>query len=421
MMMLCIPVSYRGSMAEIVVRPVTDEEYPAFAKAVFQGFSDDLQDGDFVDGFKTVLPIDQTLAAFDGAEIVGTFGSYSLEITVPGGSVPMAGTTVVTVFPTHRRMGLMGQMMRRHLDTVCDDGAAIAGLWASESNLYGRYGYGIATYSREMNMRASEIVFREGVDIDRVRRIPVEDSLPVIRSVFDAALSSRPGVLARTDAWWKHQVLHDAVWRREGRTSLRIVVHDGDDGPDGYVIYRQKGGHDGEHADGTVHFNSIVALTDRAHSSLWSYLTNIDGCPNVRSWNAPVDDPLAMKLVEPRRLKGGTRKDALWILILDVVAALEARSYEQDGTIRFTVENAFRADVGGSYELSVKDGVSSCVRIDGETDIDLDLDVLGALYLGGGDAHAYAAAARIRGDVEATSRLHGLFRTAKQPWCNQVF
>jgi predicted acetyltransferase len=130
-----------------------------------------------------------------------------------------------------------------------------------------------------------------------------------------------------------------------------------------------------------------------------------------------------MKLVEPRRIKVDSQFDALWILILDVTTALEARSYEQDGSVRFTVTNAFRPDVEGSYELAITEGIASCIRIETETetDISVDLDVLGALYLGGGDALAYFAAGRLRADADAAAHVHQLFRTAQQPWCNQVF
>jgi predicted acetyltransferase len=59
--------------------------------------------------------------------------------------------------------------------------------------------------------------------------------------------------------------------------------------------------------------------------------------------------------------------------------------------------------------------------VDGDGEVSLDLDVLGAMYLGGADAFAYAAADRIRGNAQEVARLHDLFHTARAPWCNQVF
>lgn len=409
-------------MPEIDYRPVTEDEFPAFAKALADGFSVDVPDADFTDLIRTFHAPESTLGAFDGDEIVGTFAGLSVDLTIPGGSIPMVGTTAVTVFPTHRRMGVMNEMMRLHLDNAVENGYAVAGLWASETSIYGRYGYGIATYADTITMVARDIRFRDGIDIDRVARISVEDALAALPPVFDQVLGHTPGMYSRSQEWWELEVLHDAEWRRRGKTSLRIVVHETPDGPDGYAIYRHESGDsDDGHSGKTVHIVEVTAATERAHASLWSYLTNIDGSPNVRHWNSRIDDPLPMKLVEPRRIKVDSQFDALWILILDVTTALEARTYEQDGSVKFTVTNAFRPDVEGGFELTVTEGVASCVRIEGETDISVDLDVLGALYLGGGDALAYFAAGRLRADAEAADRIHQLFRTAQQPWCNQVF
>lgn len=413
---------YSPAMDSITYRPVTDEEYPAFVRALIEGFSDDVPDEELVEVIKSMLPPERTLAAFEGDDIVGTFGGYDLHLAIPGGRVAMEGTTVVTVFPTHRRMGLMSEMMRLHLENSVANGYAIAGLWASASSIYGRYGFGVASYADTVTMRTRDVVFRDGIDIDKVRRISVEAAHEVLPPVFDRVLPTTPGMYARSAVWWKADVLQDADWTKQGKTSKRIVIHEGTDGPDGYAIYRQQSGEsDDGHPNGTVHIIEIIAVTERAHTSLWSYLTNVDGCPNIRSWNTRVDDPLGMKLVEPRRIKLESRFDALWILILDVVTALAARSYEHDGTIRFTVASSFRPDVRGSYELSIENGVGSCTRIKGGADLVLDIDVLGALYLGGCDTSAYASAGRVRGDGEAIGRLHELFRTTRAPWCNQVF
>ena len=409
-------------MPEIEYRPVTDQEYPAFVRAIVEGFSDDVPDADFAELHRATLPPERTLAAFEGDEIVGTFGGYALELSIPGGHIPMEGTTVVTVFPTHRRTGLMGEMMRLHLENAVDNGYAVAGLWSSESSIYGRYGYGIATYANTVRMLSRDSQFRDGTEIDRVRRISIVDSVEILSPIFDRVLATTPGLFARSTHWWNTEVLHDADWRKRGKTLLRIVVHDGPDGPDGYAIYRHKAGEDdGGHFNGTVHVEEIVTATDLAHTSLWSYLTNVDGCPNIRAWNLRVDDPLPMKLVAPRKFRVEAHFDALSVLILDVETALEARSYEEDGTIRFTITNAFRSDVEGSYELVIDGGVGACHRIEGETEVEVDLDVLGALYLGSGDAFAYATAHRVRAEPDAVALLNRLLATARSPWCNEVF
>lgn len=56
--------------------------------------------------------------------------------------------------------------------------------------------------------------------------------------------------------------------------------------------------------------------------------------------NRPVDDPLALLLADPRQ--AGTRLvDTLWLRVLDVPAALAARTYPLTGSLAFTVHDAF--------------------------------------------------------------------------------
>ncbi|GMR03040.1 MAG: GNAT family N-acetyltransferase [Acidimicrobiia bacterium] len=409
-------------MTEFTIRPVTAEEYPAFVTAFMEGFSDDVPSDTFAETFRNTLPPERTLAAFEGEDIVGTLGGYDLELTVPGGTVPMEGTTVVTVFPTHRRMGLLRAMMSDHLDNAIANGYPIAGLWASESDIYGRFGYGVATYAYSGTMDGSRVVLRDEISVERVLRIRGEHAIDILPAVFDRVRVGTPGMFARDATWWIYDILRDEDWMKRGRTSKRYVVHDGPDGPDGYAIYRQKSGEsDDGHADGTVRVMEVIAGTPVARASLWSFLTQVDGCPNVRVWNMAIDDPLSMMVVEPRRMRMTGTFDALWVRILNVPAALESRTYELDGSVIFAVVDPFRVDTEGTYRLTVDGGSGTCESVDGVPDVELDIDVLGALYLGAGRAHGYAAANRIRGSRADIDALERMFRTSRQPWCNQVF
>jgi predicted acetyltransferase len=106
---------------------------------------------------------------------------------------------------------------------------------------------------------------------------------------------------------------------------------------------------------------------------------------------------------------------------MDVPAALEARTYESDGSIRIGVEDPFRPGTSGVYELAVSDGSGKCVAVDGDADVQFGIDVLGALYLGNGSALSMSAAGLIDAAPDRVSQLHRLFRTAVEPWCNDVF
>lgn len=409
-------------MDNIIIRPVTTDEYPAFATAFIEGFSDDLPDKGFPDLIEKVLPPERTLAAFDGDTIVGTFGGFDLKLTVPGGSVKMDGTTVVTVFPTHRRLGLMDAMTSRHLANAADNGYPVAGLWASDSGIYGRYGYGTATYAATRTVSGPMVRFRDGVEIDRVRRVTSEQAAELLPNAFDSQCRSVPGMFARNETWWAAEILSDEDWMKRGKTSQRIVVHDGPDGVDGYVIYRQKSNESSDgHADGEVSVSELIAATPRARASLWSYLMSIDGCPKVKSWNMPVHDEVLAMVREPRRFATNALFDALWIRILDVEAALSKRTYERDGTVTFSVVDGYRPTTQGSYRLAVSEGVGVCRRTDEPATLSIDVDVLGAIYLGGGDLPGYVAAGRVRGTDAEIASLHSIFAAMREPWCNQVF
>lgn len=409
-------------MADITIRPVTEDEYPAFVTAFMDGFSEDLPSETFADIERILLAPERTLAAFDGDDIVGTFGGFDMSVTVPGGgSMPMEGTTVVTVNPTYRRMGLMRKMMAKHLDNAAKGGYPIAGLWASETDIYGRFGYGIATHLRSLKMASSKIAFRDDIEIDRVRRTTQEQASTEFPPAYDAMRVQTPGMLARNPEWWEHFVLNDDEWRRKGKTKRRYVVHDGPNGVDGYASYRLKGGEsDDGHDNGTVHVVELIAATPRAEASLWSYLTRIDGSPNVESWNTPVNGTLKYMVKEPRRVRVTSASDALWIRILDVEPALTGRTYEEDGSISIAISDPFRPDTSGSFRIEVADGQATVEPCDAG-DIAMDIEVLGAAFLGGADALAYWRAGRIDGSLQDVTTFHRLFRTANAPWIDTVF
>ena len=99
-----------------------------------------------------IMEFDRTLAFFDGPEMVATAGIFSYEMTVPGGRLACAGVTRVTVRSTHRRRGLLTAMMRRQLDDMHQRGEPLAALYASEAPIYGRFGYGLATYEASLEV-----------------------------------------------------------------------------------------------------------------------------------------------------------------------------------------------------------------------------------------------------------------------------
>jgi len=402
------------------IRTITDEEVDLYRARIDLGFGQDPSgDEDARRRFTDVFENDRMFAAFDGGDIIGTGGALSFGLTVPGGAtVPMGGTTVVTVQPTHRRQGVLRALMQAHLDEVADRGEPIAGLWASESSIYGRFGFGPATYRQRVTMGTRGISMRSTEPTGQVRLLDVEEAKPLVREVYEQIRPKVAGMLTRSDGWWHARHLHE----REGGGSSkrRFAVCFNGESVGGYVAYRQKGKWEDFIAQGEIEVSELMAITPEAHRALWSYLINIDLFTELEWWNVAVDDPLPEIVTDPRRVVR-TLVDGMWLRLLDIPAALMAREYESDGAIVLRVEDFTRPANSGTYRLEVVEGAADCSATSDEPHVTCDVDVLGHLYLGGGNAFAMAAANRLLGPPTAVTSLHRLFRTDRAPWCPEVF
>ena len=405
---------------DITSRPIVTGESLSFREAIFAGFGEDVDDESFPPAwFDDLVPLDRTVAAFDGNLIVGTLGAFPFDVTVPGGAgVAMAGTTIVTVAATHRRRGVLTGMTRDHLEDGRRRGEPLAGLWASESAIYGRYGFGVATENNAIEIDQNRVTIVG--DAGSVRRVTTDEAIRLFPAIYELERPRRPGMLSRSELRWKHH-FDDPKAGREGFSALRCVLHETEGAPDGYAIYRQKSNWETGFPDGKISIRELIAPAATAHTGLWRYLTTIDLFPQIEYWNLPVDDPLAWKVPDHRRIKR-KRWDTLYLRILDVVQALEARTYATDGVVRFTVDDPFFPDEGGSFELAVTGGVGACRRInDSATDLSFGTADLASLYLGGNSTLAMAQAGRIRGVEESIVLLGRMFRGDVAPWCEETF
>ena len=395
---------------EITTRPIIEDETVPFREAIMLGFGEDLNDEEFPPEWLELIPLDRTVAAFDGDTIVGTLGGFPFDVTVPGGEqIPMAGTTIATVAATHRRRGVLTAMMRAHLEDERSRGEPLVGLWASESLIYGRYGFGVASENEEIELDQRRVSV-EG-DAGSVRMATAEEAADILPQLYDVERARRPGMLNRTPQWWDLNLFFDPSIRRRGFSAQRYLIHETDGQPDGYAIFRQKADWETGFPNGKIRVREIIANSPAAHTGIWRFVTSIDLFPQVVFWNLPVDDPLRWKVPDHRRINR-KRWDALYLRILDVVRALEARSYAADGT----------PDLGGSFELIVSDGRGTYRRTEvAEADLALGIVELSSLYLGGGNALAMSQASQIRGDGDSITLLDRMFRGDVAPWCEEVF
>lgn len=329
---------------------------------------------------------------------VATFASFEKTINVGGGAMlPAHLISSVTVRPTHRRRGLLRRMMTDDLATASANGYAIAALTASEASIYRRFGFGPAVWHRSITVSTDagfRLLTAPSGTCDWIDARELEAIGPQIFARFHAR---QTGSVDRHVGIWHHITGKFDSDGQEDR-SIRAAVHfDGDGEIDGYVSYRFTGWESEKRAVKVVDF---VAADDNAAVGLWHYLASIDLVDTV-TWNmGRIDDPLAWALDDPRRITVGSVDDWLWMRILDVPRALEARPYSSDGDVvlRVTDELGYAS---GVFRLTVSDAAARVVRDDAaRPDLELDAWVLGSLYLGGADPLVLAAAGQLREHTE---------------------
>jgi predicted acetyltransferase len=405
------------------IRPIVEDELMPFAKSNGTAFGWE-PIPEFVNETAEVMDLGRTLAVFDGDEIVATTAIFDFDMTVPGGmALPNAGVTWVSVKPTHRRQGILTRMMQRQLNDVRERGQAWASLWASESIIYGRFGYGLAAegVDLEIDRLRTDIAFEPArASNGRLRIVSREQALEAWPAPYDEVRANTPGMYTRSETWWEKKLMRakEPPGGSGGGTRFYAQYEEGGRVL-GYARYRVRGGGEGS-AGGTVTVQELIAANDSAYASLWRYIFGVDLIATIKAHLRRVDEPLFYMLADSRRLQRRPH-DSLWVRLVDVPAALEARRYSQEGRIVFDVRDPFCSWVEGRYELEAGSEGARCAPTDAEADITLNAADLGAAYLGGARLTALRRAGRVEGDWSALRRADAMFTWDPAPWCPEVF
>ena len=209
----------------VEIRPPAEEELRAAMRAAEGAFGSELEDEDW-ERERVALPASRALAAFDGETPVGLAGAYAFDLTIPGGQLPCAGVTWVGVLPSHRRRGILRDFMRRQLDDVRDWGEPIAALWASESAIYGRFGYGLAAPGIGAKSDRARFALRDDAGPQGgVRLVDLETAYGLFPPVYELVRPGRAGMLTRSEHWWREHTLADPKsWRRGASQKFYAAV-----------------------------------------------------------------------------------------------------------------------------------------------------------------------------------------------------
>jgi predicted acetyltransferase len=403
----------------IRARNIGDDEFDRWVSVVstaFGGFPEPAE----MELEAKLMPRERMIAAFVDDQVVGTASDYPFEMTVcGGGTIPVAGVTGVGVLGTHRRRGALRAMMAKQLDDAGDRGEVAAILNASESSIYGRFGYGLAQEYQTLQIRTSRASFDPSPPDRRLRLVAKRDATPILRPIYDAYRVTRPGEVSRIEDWWQALVGDVATWKGGGPVFVVVAEPEGDD-PGGYALYEM-------HSDGPgimkrLLVREFIAARAETAAALWRYLVEVDLVGMVEMQARPLDEPIRWRLTEPRQLEVVRQSDYLWVRLLDIPGALSARGYGTEAELVVDVDDPFRPQQSGRYRVEGSPKGGSCEPTDAGPDLVLSITDLGALYLGGMTASRLADAGRIverqPGALEVADHL---FRGDVLPFCSTRF
>jgi predicted acetyltransferase len=399
------------------VRACADqEEFGRAIGAIGQYFNPPPSE-EWLERFTRLLPHERMHAALEEGQIVGGAGAFAFELSVPGGaSLPCAGITAVGVQPTHRRRGVLRSMMDAQLRDVHERGEPIAALWASEETIYGRFGYGIASWAGELAVPHEWDAFTEPLEaVGTARFVTPEEARTLFPAVYEAVRRTRPGMPSRNELWWEDR--HLQLPEHETSAPRRFVVLEGDGEPQAYAIYRTHFGFDGGLPGSRLTVREAFGATPQATAAIWRYLLDVDWMAVVEVSLAPPDHPLFLLLGLPRRMRY-RMGDGLWVRLVDLAAALAGRTYGEGGPLVLEVRDAVCPWNEGRWRLEG----GRCEKTREEPDLVLDAAALGSAYLGAVSFRQLHAALRVdEARPRAIERADALFAWRPLPWCPEIF
>ena len=368
-------------------------------------------------------PLDRTWAVADGDRFVGNAAVLDRRINLPGPVggdcpvVPLAAVTAVGVHPSHRRRGLLHRLMRVMLEDALRRGDPLAGLQASEAAIYGRFGFGVATFAAERRIDTRRSAFCRPVPEAEVRLLEPSEAAKILPGLFEASIARTPGQVDRTEGTWKWEVFHDFPSWRRGRSANFYAASD-----EGYALYRAEpvSGAPGHR----LHVREVCAASPGAEAALWRFLFDIDLAGEVEARPRPVVDPLALRLSDPRALETTGITDFLWLRVLDPAAVLAERAYRATGRLVIEVGAPPAAVLDpdpavGRWVLDASPDGATCRPAPASETVDLRLGVaeLGTLLTGTVTASVLAVAGRaeeLRAGALGVADM--LFATGPAPW-----
>jgi len=418
-----MPTPIAPHLAELTLTYAEPEGLDSYLAAVLRGFHEDYVRDLWQHG-RRVLEPDRCFGFTVDGRWVSTCGAYGRVMTVPGGTVPVAAVTIVTVQPAYRRRGLLRAMMQHQLQDLHDHAREpVALLWASESSIYGRFGYGHAAPRLRVSGQTRSTGFLPTVSLGdgSVGELDRDDAFELIPALHARLLPDRPGALDRSQAWWD-VTLHDPEAWRKGSAAMRFALHYTSTGrPDGYLIFRIRGGEEGAGPAGEVEIIDLDAGEPASYAALWRFVLDLDLVRTYVRRGAPLDEPLRYLVADQRAVRSELI-DGSYARLVDVPRALEARTYAAESDTLIELSDPLVPGNEGLVRLETSPTGARVTRASGSADLTMTVRDLGACYLGGMPLNALRAAGLVVEHTPgAVQALGAAFGSARAPFCRDFF
>ena len=390
----------------IELRTSTWDDFPSVKIINARGENGYRSQVDF-DAHRLVFTPDRSIMAFDGKNMVGNALSYEMDMYIPGGLSKIAAVASVSVQATHRRKGINRSIMKYQLEDIHSRQEPLAVLQASESIIYGRYGYGMASFENNLEIEKT----RSAYAIDHVPEgqsyfIEESEAREICPQIYAKAIENRVGMVRRKENWWEFRFREPGL--KGGDSKSWFVKYQKNGQNEGYLRYTI--------SDVELNIIELIASSHEAYSSLWRLCLDMDLVDIIKAEHRPADEELKWMLADPRRLVEHSC-DRYWVRLVDVKKALSQRSYSVDGSLTLEVRDSFLPWNEEVVELRSESGESSCATSNRNPDIVLSAGDLGAVYLGGINFSTLLAAGRIEEITKGSiSKANLMFSTKRNPW-----
>jgi predicted acetyltransferase len=365
-----------------------------------------------------------SVSAWDGTRCVGHAAGLRLQTLVPGGAVvALSGVTRVGVQQTHTRQGILTRLMERLLREAREEGAVLAGLRANEATIYSRFGFAVAGDSCDI-----EIDCRCGVRVaaqvapGTIRILARDEILATIAAVHERVGLDRPGAIVRP-AWMQQRYLTNALGTAK---AAFVIVHADEHGvDDGWAQYSTDWPElfGQELVGGVCHVDDVWGATPQVELALWKFILDLDLVDTVRAGERPVDDVVRFGLDNARAYAVKLRSDEQWLRLLDVGAAMSARTFNAAvGAVTIAITDPLFPDNDGAWRVTAEGAERVLSASAATVDLVTDVNGLAAAYMGGTAWYELAFAGKVSEHVPgAVAVADALFASRPLPRCGSFY